>query len=105
MAKKRRVTTVPYGDYYDYASSQMDKVKVTGMSSGVARKAMNKAFEDGKADYMASTKFDGLKNISSMPQEGAAFRAMGQGLNFTTKPSKVEYDSKGKKKKSLYDYK
>lgn len=105
MAKKKRVSTVPYGDYYDYASSQMDKVNVTGMSPDVARKAMDKAFADGKADYMASTKFDGLRNVSSMPQQGAAFKAMGQGLNFTTKPAKVEYDSKGKKKKSLYDYK
>ena len=97
--------TVPYGDYYDYASSQRDKVNVTGMSPDIARKAMDKAFQDGKADYMASTKFDGLRNVSSMPQQGAAFRAMGQGLNFTTKPSKTEYDSMGKKKKGLYDYK
>ena len=51
---------------------------------------MEKAFQDGKADYMASTK-DGLRNVQ-MPQQGAAFRAMGQGLNFTTKPSKTDDD-------------
>lgn len=97
--------TMPVGHYYDYASEQMKNVEIKGMSPDMARKALDNAYYKGKADYITSTKFDGLKNISSMPQQGSAFKAMGQGLNFTSKSSEIQYDSKGKKQKGLYDYK
>lgn len=94
-------------NYMSYALSEQDKAlenaRITGASPDMARKMGDQAFAQGKADAKASQVYDGLRNVSSMPQPNQA--AKSQLFGFRMSVPKTEYDSKGKVKKSLYDYK
>jgi hypothetical protein len=107
MAKQRKPTSG--NSRQEFAYNQMQSglassgLKPTGnMSKSMKRqyiKTGESIYNSAVQDYNASTKYDELKGISSRPQPGARYRALGSGMNLTT--PKVTYDSKGNKIKGF----